>query len=494
MEKEEAFELLGINKFHQAGYTGSRVKIMSDEKIIKNYYKTEAWQKVISPKGYANEGKWHGSAVMSILIDICPDADFIAFPMDMKGTVKKYESKCVDYILENNVHLFTTSSVGSSCSATKEKAMQDCIDKGCTFFAAAGNEGQNGMLGEGKSDKYLAIGALEPNTKLKWASYSSVGEELDYVSVGFYGFGTSYTTPTFCAMCGLVQDFFIHKTGRALKRLELIDFINDNLIDVEEEGFDTKTGHGLFILPEPSEINIAKYIPKYGTGTVYTGFPQVRSDVTMRGIDKLHPKMQMACNKFLEECERQGLDVCITETLRTQTEQEALYAKGRTEPGKIVTNCRGYQSPHCWGVAFDFCRNVKGKEYDNSDGFFEKVGKIAKTIFDNTEYDLFWGGDFKTFVDRPHIEMIKYLPNNSTKWLIDTYGTPEEFMKTWESEVEEVRYRTVEEMPEYYRKDIQELIDRGIIAGRGGETGLDLSDDMCRMAIYAKKIFEGGNK
>jgi hypothetical protein len=67
------------------------------------------------------------------------------------------------------------------------------------------------------------------------------------------------------------------------------------------------------------------------------------------------------------------------------------------------------------------------------------VGEIAKTIFDGTEYDLFWGGDFKSFVDKPHIEMIKYLPNNSTKWLIDTYKTPEEFMKTWEVEnMEEV--------------------------------------------------------
>lgn len=151
----------------------------------------------------------------------------------------------------------------------------------------------------------------------------------------------------------------------------------------------------------------------------------------MRGIEHLHPELQVCVNKFLEECKKQGLNVLITETLRTQSEQEALYAQGRTTSGKIVTNCRGYQSPHCWGVAFDFCRNVKGKEYDNSDGFFERVGKIAKTVFDNTEYDLFWGGDFKSFVDRPHVEMIKYLPNNSTKTLINKYGTPEKFMKTW---------------------------------------------------------------
>lgn len=281
MERDEAFEFLGINKFRELGYTGSRVKIMSDEKILKEYHNTdkERWKKVICPKGYkTNSGSWHGSAIMNILIDICPDATYIAFPMDMRGTGDKYESKCIDYILENNVHLFTTSCVGGQCSKTKEKAMQDCIDNGTTFFCASGNKGEDGMIGEAKSEKHIAIGALEPNRKLKWASYSSIGKELDYVSIGFYGFGTSFTTPTFCAMCGLVQDFFIAKTGRALVRSELIDFINDNLIDVEDEGFDIKTGHGLFILPDPNTINISKYIPEYSGTVDYSGFPEINPE------------------------------------------------------------------------------------------------------------------------------------------------------------------------------------------------------------------------
>ena len=268
MEREEAFEFLGINKFRELGYTGSRVKIMSDEKIIEEYRNVdkERWAKVICPKGYNKTNYWHGSAIMHILQDICPDATYISFPMDMKGTADNYTSKCVDYILENKVHLFTTSCVGGECSKAKEKAMQDCIDNGTTFFGCAGNKGKKGMLGETKSDKYITIGALMADKNLKWANYSSVGEDLDYVSVGFYGIGTSFTTPTFCAMCGLAQDFFIDKTGRALVRSELIEFINDNLIDVEDEGFDIKTGHGLFILPNPNDIDIGKYVPEYKGG------------------------------------------------------------------------------------------------------------------------------------------------------------------------------------------------------------------------------------
>ena len=176
----------------------------------------------------------------------------------------------------------------------------------------------------------------------------------------------------------------------------------------------------------------------------------------MRGVDKLHPELQKCVEKFLKECEKQGLNVLITETLRTQKEQEALYAQGRTQPGKIVTNCRGFQSPHCWGVAFDFCRNKKGKEYDNSDKFFDKVGRIAEKIFDNTEYDLFWGGDFKNFVDKPHVEMKKYLPNNSTKTLVNKYGTPEEFMKTWKE------VKVMEEIKDI-DKALEVLVEKKII-------------------------------
>lgn len=270
MEREEAFEFLGINKFRESGYTGSRVKIMSDEKILKEYRNVdkERWAKVICPKGYQKEGgSWHGSSVMQILQDICPDATYIAFPMDIKGTGEQYESKCVDYILENKVHLFTSSSLGGKISKAKEKAMQDCIDNGTTFFCAAGNKGNDGMLGEAKSNKYIAIGAVKYNNgKFEKARYSSVGEELDYVELEIYGIGTSFTDPTFCSRCALVQDFFIDKTGRALVKSELIDFINDHLIDVEDEGFDVKTGNGLFILPNPSEIDIAKYVPEYKEG------------------------------------------------------------------------------------------------------------------------------------------------------------------------------------------------------------------------------------
>ena len=264
MTKQECFEYLGITKFHNLGYTGKNVRIMSDEKIIKDYYKTDRWQRVICPKGYQTNGSWHGSSIMSILQVVCPDAEYHCYPFDCKGTEKTAQSNCSEYIKEKRIHLFTTSNLNPSVNKAREKLMQECIDSGCTFFAAAGNKAEAGLHGEAKSDKFLAIGGVIKTSNGKWERvyYSSMGKELDYVSIAIYGTGTSYIAPIFCAMCGLVQNFFIVNAGRALNREELIKFIDDNLIDLEEEGHDIKTGKGLFRLPDPSTIDISKYIPK----------------------------------------------------------------------------------------------------------------------------------------------------------------------------------------------------------------------------------------
>ena len=167
----------------------------------------------------------------------------------------------------------------------------------------------------------------------------------------------------------------------------------------------------------------------------------------------LHPELQEIVKQFEARCKAAGLNVLVTETFRTKAEQDALYAKGRTAPGNIVTNCRYPNSPHCWGVAFDFCRNVRYKEYDDSDGFFRKCGEIGKSL------GLAWGGDFKSFVDKPHLELKKYLPNNSVKTLQAKYGTPENFIKSWpkiDKEDEEMSY---EKWKEYYERYMNELAE-----------------------------------
>ncbi len=42
--------------------------------------------------------------------------------------------------------------------------------------------------------------------------------------------------------------------------------------------------------------------------------------------------------------------------LRSFAEQDALYAQGRAAKGKLVTNARGGESPHCYGCANDWVK------------------------------------------------------------------------------------------------------------------------------------------
>lgn len=97
---------------------------------------------------------------------------------------------------------------------------------------------------------------------------------------------------------------------------------------------------------------------------------------------------------FLAKCAKAGLPLLITQTLRTKAEQDKLYAQGRTAPGKIVTNAKGGDSFHNYGVAFDVCFFVNKRASYTGD--WEKIGKIAESI------GLEWGGRWSKFVDKPH--------------------------------------------------------------------------------------------
>ncbi len=122
-------------------------------------------------------------------------------------------------------------------------------------------------------------------------------------------------------------------------------------------------------------------------------------DVTRacRDLNKLSAKGKQACELFLAECKKQGLNVLVTETYRSQARQTYLYEQGRTRPGKIVTQIKkvGY---HNTGNAWDICQNIKGQEYSDS-SFFAKCGAIAKSL------GIEWGGYWKGFVDTPHFQI-----------------------------------------------------------------------------------------
>ena len=92
-------------------------------------------------------------------------------------------------------------------------------------------------------------------------------------------------------------------------------------------------------------------------------------------ISQLHPSIQSKARKFIDLAKQNGFDLRITSGYRSIEEQNRLYAQGRTAPGNIVTNARGGDSFHNFGLAFDVVDKVKGYNIDWAG--LEKIGNEA---------------------------------------------------------------------------------------------------------------------
>lgn len=125
-------------------------------------------------------------------------------------------------------------------------------------------------------------------------------------------------------------------------------------------------------------------------------------------LKNLHPAVEAGAKDLIRlshSC--YNIDIRITQGYRTKKQQDALYEQGRSRAGEIVTNARGGESMHNYGLAFDFVQMVDGDisydlEYDgNNSGKsdWREVAAVGKAL------GFEWGGDWKRFVDYPHFEM-----------------------------------------------------------------------------------------
>lgn len=192
-----------------------------------------------------------------------------------------------------------------------------------------------------------------------------------------------------------------------------------------------------------------------------------------RDITLCHPELQKKAAELVEKCRQQGLIIKITDCLRNEQEQADCVKRG--------TSSLSYpHSHHNWGTAFDFCRNDGQGAYKDNDGFFTKVGKVGQSI------GLEWGGNWYSPVDKPHFQLPDW--GTGTIRLELTYKTPENFKKTWVTDVEdkEVRYNTVDEIPEWGKATINKLINTKAIADKNN---LDLSEDMLRVLVIIDRQY-----
>ncbi|EDN3888370.1 M15 family metallopeptidase [Listeria monocytogenes] len=104
----------------------------------------------------------------------------------------------------------------------------------------------------------------------------------------------------------------------------------------------------------------------------------------------------------IKKMAKKGIYLCVAQGYRSSAEQNTLYAQGRTKPGAVVTNAKGGQSNHNYGVAVDLCLYTS----DGKNVIWESTTSRWKTVVSAMKAEGFeWGGDWKSFKDYPHFEL-----------------------------------------------------------------------------------------
>jgi peptidoglycan L-alanyl-D-glutamate endopeptidase CwlK len=123
---------------------------------------------------------------------------------------------------------------------------------------------------------------------------------------------------------------------------------------------------------------------------------------------ELHPIVKERSDQLVQQAAKKGIVVLITDGFRSVDEQNTIYEQGRTTEGNIVSNAKGGESYHNYGLAIDFALETPSgdviwdRQYDRNDNGksdWSEVVKIAKSL------GFEWGGDWKDFKDYPHFQM-----------------------------------------------------------------------------------------
>ncbi len=119
-----------------------------------------------------------------------------------------------------------------------------------------------------------------------------------------------------------------------------------------------------------------------------------------KNVLTLNPTAQEAARKFLKLLQDEGINARIISGTRTYAEQDMLFAKGRTVSGQKVTNAKGGESNHNFGIAWDIGIFTSDGDYLPDSPLYDKAAEVG--LFPGLE----WGGNWRSFVDKPHYQLL----------------------------------------------------------------------------------------
>ena len=134
----------------------------------------------------------------------------------------------------------------------------------------------------------------------------------------------------------------------------------------------------------------------------------MRTKRTIENLGSLNKKALAKLEPFVAAAEKameaKGVAVEVISGLRSWSAQAALYAQGRTKPGRIVTKARPGSSWHNYGLAIDLGLFKNGVYLDEknealADKLYAEIGAIAASM------GIEWAGNWKSFQETPHFQI-----------------------------------------------------------------------------------------
>ena len=273
----------GVDKFHAAGYFGSRVIAGTGEKVNTEAY--SAGGRIIPVLGDGTSE--HAVQTAAVFFQVAPEATLYSFSTNtrLSNGVKHWDffTDCLPVMDEKRIANVFFSRVENNREAIEKHAAVLAARPWLKEFWAAGNDGAEGYSKLLQIEDVIGVGAAEVLRSSKVvggprvypAGYTSQTELVDFAAPGNPGVniraekpsdhadilaGTSFAAPWLCGMACLVDDFFLDRTGQALSRAAMVRFFKDHCQDIGEDGKDDRAGFGLVVLPEPGEIDIDRYV------------------------------------------------------------------------------------------------------------------------------------------------------------------------------------------------------------------------------------------
>lgn len=120
------------------------------------------------------------------------------------------------------------------------------------------------------------------------------------------------------------------------------------------------------------------------------------SERDLKRLEGVDAKLVQVVKRASELCQYSFM---VVEGMRTLETQKKYFAQGKTTTMK---------SRHLVGQAVDLAPVENGAiDWNNKKGQFEEVAKAMKAAAKELNTTITWGGDWKTFCDKPHFQIEK---------------------------------------------------------------------------------------